>query len=183
MKISRFNQYIKENQYETPESYIGLALKKLKGKIDKIFDYEYGEDLEDTNDKDLKPEDVRVNDKESSDLSFKDLGIQLQSCEISKYSKTHDTLTVKFNDSEFAYTIIFMIDIKQALPKNTEEDFNVDSVEKCYVKFKKYDLDTFDIVGQLGKNVKIKNIDEEFLINLKIEMDDLYDGDEEFEIE
>jgi hypothetical protein len=53
----------------------------------------------------------------------------------------------------------------------------------CYIKFKKYDLDTFEVIGQITKNVKIKDIDEEFLVDLKIEMDDQFGEEEEFEIE
>ena len=68
--------------------------------------------------------------------------------------------------------------------KDPNKDFSPDDVSKCYIKFKKYDIDTFDIIGQLTKNVEIKKIKEEFLINLKIELDEEYGEDEEgFEIE
>ena len=42
---------------------------------------------------------------------------------------------------------------------------------------------TFEVIGQITKNVKIKDIDEEFLIDLKIEIDDKFGDEEEFEIE
>ena len=48
---------------------------------------------------------------------------------------------------------------------------------------KKYDIDTDDVIGQITKNVNIKDIDEDFLVNLKIEIDDKFGDDEEFEIE
>ena len=40
-----------------------------------------------------------------------------------------------------------------------------------------------EVIGQITKNVDMKKIDEEFLIDLKIEMDDKFGDEEEFEIE
>jgi hypothetical protein len=51
------------------------------------------------------------------------------------------------------------------------------------LKLKKYDINTYEIIGEISKNVKISKIDEEFLINLKIELDEDFSEDEEFEIE
>jgi len=185
-KIYRFNEYILEdNQFETPETYVSLVLKKLKTQIDSIFDYDYGEKLDEPEEVDSgkKPEQARVNKKDSDKLSFKDLGVSLQSSDISKYSKMNDNLTIKFVDSEFAYTLIVFVDIEDATPGDDDKDFGVDDVKKCYIKFKKYDLDNFDLLGQITKNIKIKDIDETFLINLKIELDENFGSDEEeFEI-
>ena len=122
-------------------------------------------------------------DKEKSKMSFKDLGVRLESSEISKYSKMYDNLTVKFSDDEATYNLFIAIDIKDALPKDATKDFSHKDIEKCYIKFKKYNLDTFEVVGQITKNVEIDKIDEEFLIDLKIEMDDEFGDQEEFEIE
>ena len=118
-------------------------------------------------------------------MSFEDLGIRLESSEISKYSKLHDSLTVKFSDDKNTYTLIIMVDSKDAIPKDPSKDFTIDDIEKCYIKFKKYDLDTFDVIGQISKNVEVKKIDEEFLIDLKIEIDEQFgdESEEEFEIE
>jgi hypothetical protein len=77
-----------------------------------------------------------------------------------------------------------MIDLKEALPKDPNKDFTMDDVKMCYIKFKKYSLLTKDIelIGQISKNVEIKKIDEEFIIDLKIELDDEF-GDEEEKLE
>ena len=119
-----------------------------------------------------------------SGMSFKDLGVRLESSEISKYSKMHDSVTVKFSDDDATYNLFISIDLKDAIPKDPEKDFSDDDIEKCYVKFKKYDLDTFEVIGQTTKNIKIKEIDEEFIIGLKIEIDEKFGGDEDdFKIE
>jgi hypothetical protein len=116
-------------------------------------------------------------------MSLKDLGVRLESSEISKYSKMYDNLTVKFSDDAATYNLYLAIDLKDALPKDATKDFSYEDIKTCYIKFKKYDLDTFEVIGQITKNVEIKKIDEEFLVDLKIEMDDKFGEEEEFEIE
>lgn len=178
MRVIKYNEFIKENLQDTPENYISIVLSKLKKKIDRMFDYK-----EESEDQVLKPEELKkVN---SDNMSFKDLGVRLESSEISKYSKLYDSLTIKFTDDENTYTLIIMVDIKEAIPEDKEKDFDpLEDIKNCYIKFKKYDLDTFDILGQLSKNVKIKDIDEDFIIDLKIEIDDKFDeSEDDFKIE
>ena len=68
-------------------------------------------------------------------------------------------------------------------PKDAEKDFSADDIKMAFIKFKKYDANTDDLIGQITKNVEIKKIDEDFLVDLKIELDDEFSDDEEFEIE
>ena len=137
MKIIKYTEFIKEEFTDTPESYIEVALKQIKKKIDKMFEFQEVSDFdpseEEEGDKEIRK--AKLDSKKKSDISFKDLGVRLESSEISKYSKLHDSLTIKFSD------------------------------------------------GQITKNVEIKKIDEDFLIGLKIDMDDKFGDDEEFEIE
>lgn len=177
MKVFKYSEYIKEELQDTPESYINMALMQLKKKLDKLFD----DDIDKDPNKVLSPKELEKRD--SNKMSFKDLGIRLESSELSKYSKLYDSLTIKFSDDNNTYTLIIMIDIKEAISKDKEKDFEIDDIEKAYVKFKKYDLDTFEILGQISKNVNIKDIEEGFLIDLKIELDEKFGNEEEFEIE
>lgn len=187
MKIIKYTDFIKENMYETPENYIGLALNQLKRKIDKMFDFQednteqnYPVEGEEATPDKIKKIKTRSKDK----MSFEDLGVRLESSEVSKYSKLYDSLTVKFSDDNATYALIITIDIKEGIPKDKEKDFDIDDIEMCYIKFKKYDLDTFEVIGQITKNAKLKKVDEDFLIDLKIELDDKFtDEDEELEIE
>ena len=180
MKIIKFTEFIKEEFQDTPESYVEMALKVLKRKIDKMFEFQEDESQEEEKEQDIKS----VNRKEKNKMSFQDLGVRLESSEVSKYSKTNDSLTVKFSDDSHTYTLIIMIDLKEAIPKDPQKDFDIDQIENCYIKFKKYDLDTFEVIGQITKNAEIKKIDEDFIINLKLELDEKFEGDEEkFKIE
>lgn len=182
MKILKYTDFLNEELNDTPEQYISVALSQIKRKIDKMFEFE--ETDEDPN----KEKSVRAAKEEGKakeeGMTFKDLGVRLESSEISKYSKMYDSLTVKFSDDEATYNLLIAIDLKEGIAKDPEKDFSHEDIEKCYIKFKKYDLDTFDIVGQLTKNAPVEDIDEEFLINLKIELDEKFsEGGEEFEIE
>jgi hypothetical protein len=184
MKIIKFLEFIKEG-LDTPENLIEMRLKELKVKIDKIFEYSVESDDEDIV---RRPEDLKK--ITSNKMTFSDLGIELESSEISKYSKTHDSLTIKFSDDQNTYTLIAMIDLKEAIAKNNDEEdedeseFNPEDIKECYIKFKKYSLDKLsEIIGQITKTVKIDDIDEDFLIDLKIELDDKFGDSDEFKIE
>ena len=189
MKIRKYVDFLNEELNDTPESYVEIALKQIKRKIDKMFEFQENEEQpedqpmseEDENSKSVKT--AKAESKDKSKMSLKDLGVRLESSEISKYSKMYDNLTVKFSDDNATYNLYIAIDLKEALPKDATKDFSYKDIEKCYIKFKKYDLDTFEVIGQITKNVEIKKIDEDFLIDLKIEMDDEFGDEEEFEIE
>lgn len=184
MKIIKFTEFIKEELInDTPESYIELALKQLKKKIDKMFEFQEYENPESEESEEGKSIRKAKSQSKGKSMTFKDLGVRLESSEISKYSKMYDNLTVKFSDPNSWYNLYIAIDLKDALPKDANKDFSYDDIETCYIKFKKYDSNTDDVVGQITKNVKIKDIDEEFLIDLKIEIDDKFGDEEEFEIE
>jgi phage-related protein len=182
MKVRKFVEFIKEEFNDTPEEYISGALVKLKRKIDKMFDFQESEPDEEPKTKTISQ--AKAEAKVKDEMSFKDLGVQLESSEISKYPKLYDSLTVKFSDDSATYTLIVMIDLKDAMPTDPNKDFSEKDIKKCYIKFKKYDLASFEVVGQITKNTEIEKIDEEFLIGLKIEVDEEFGGeDEEFEIE
>ena len=190
MKIRKYADFINEEIInDTPESYIEISLRQIKKKIDKMFDFQEGENIESSEQEESNKEEKSIQrakaegDKKKSKMTFKDLGVRLESSEISKYSKMYDNLTVKFSDDDATYNLFIAIDIKDALPKDATKDFSYKDIKMCYIKFKKYNLDTFEVVGQITKNIEIDKIDEEFLIDLKIEMDDEFGDQEEFEIE
>jgi hypothetical protein len=185
MKIIKFGDFINEELLnDTPETYISTVLSQLKRKIDKMFEYE-GSEREPKQDTEKSIQKAKADAKEKSKMSLKDLGLRLESSEISKYSKLYDSLSVTFQDANYMYTMILMIDIKEAIPKDATKDFKLEDVKNCYIKFKKYDINAdFEIIGQISKNVEIKKISEDFIIELKIELDETFGGDEEeFEIE
>jgi hypothetical protein len=183
MKIRKFVDFINEELNDTPESYIETALKQLQKKIGDMFEDQV--DLVSEKEKEGNISIMKAKGKgKSKKLTFKDLGVQLESSEISKYSKLYDSLTIKFSDADATYNMLLLIDLKDAMPKDPTKDFSFEDIETCFIKFKKYNLDTFEVIGQMTKNVKIKDIDENFLVELKIELDEKFgDDDEKLEIE
>jgi hypothetical protein len=184
MKIRKFIEFIKEELNDTPEEYISDVLVDIKRKIDMMFeDQKEGEEP-----KEFKPKSIKQakEDSKENKVSFRDLGVTKESSEISKYSAMYDTYTLWLTDEKAAYCLIFMVDIKDGIPKDPNVDFSSDDIEKCSIKYKKYDLDKVEIAGPpLRKTINIKDISEEFLVDLKIELDKKLGGDtdEEFEIE
>jgi len=191
MRIIKFLEYIKEG-LDTPESLVEMRLKEIKNKLDSFLKGDSSANEVEVPDEDIvrKPEEL---EKIKGDkLTLRELGIELESSEISKYSKLYDSLTIKFSDDQNTYTLIIMIDLKEAANSNNKEegddeepkDKNPEDIESCSIKFKKYSLDKLsEIVGQLSKTVKIDDIDEDFLIDLKIELDEKFGDEEEFKIE
>ena len=170
--IKRFNQFIKEELTDTPEAYVTEALMKLKKRIEKMFGSKEGEEIK------------KMSDKEKDKASFEDLGLELNSIELANSPKLYDSLTVKFSDTESWYSLYITIDLKDALPK--DEEFNDEDIEKCYIKFKKYSMDDVELESTITKTVKPSDIDEDFLVQLKLDLDKEEGGDEEgleFELE
>lgn len=180
MKIYKFNDYIlNENAIgNTPEETIKLLLTKFKRKIEKMFGDDNDEGVDTFGESNNKE---RV--KEGG-LSFKDLDMSLESSEISQYSYKNQNLKVIFSDGESRYDLIITVDLKDAISEEEDKIINVGDIEKCSVEFKKYTND--ELIGNITKYIDTKDIDEELLMDLKIELDESFDDNEdsdELEIE
>jgi len=213
MEIINYTTFINENFQDPPEEYIKTALLKMKKKIENLFEKVSGDgsdeeepetDLEQAEQAEVEgqgkegdnPEEVMTFKKalekgeeksgKEGALTLSELGAKLESCEMSRYSAQYDSLTVKFSDQEGWYNIFLTIplkDVVEDMQENEDGDYSDKDIKNCSIKFKKYNIDN-ELVGQLGPtNYKLSDIDEEFFVNLKIEVDEEYGEDEEFEIE
>lgn len=177
MRVIKFNQFISvnENVHDTPEEYVKLALMKIKNKIEKLFSGQI-------NANDVEKMSDRKNREDGK--NFSDLGLELQSSEMSRFSKTLDNVKFKYTDEKYLYDLTISIALEEAVPDDTEKDFSDDDIKNCNVKFKKYDQDNFNLIGQITKTVKIEEVNDNLLLSLKIELDEKFGSeDEEFEIE
>jgi hypothetical protein len=180
MKLQRYNQFIKENLQDTPEEYIKTALLQIKKKIEYLFD------KKEVGDEGLEAAKKRGEEKakEGEQMSLKDLKVSLESSEISTFSSLNDNVVIKFTDEKYLYDLTIFIPLENGISKDKSKDFSSDDIKECSVKFKKYDVETFDLIGQIGpKKVKIEDINEDFIVNLKIELDDKFGEEEKLEIE
>jgi len=175
MKVTRFSEFrmVAEAVNDTPEQYVKIALQKIRNKIQKMFDQTAGQEVR------------RFGERDGAKGTLAELGIELESIEMSRYSKTLDNLKVKFSDEEHLYDLMIAIDLREAMP-NGEDQFEADDIKECYIKFKKYDKhEPGEVLAEIIDNVKIKDVDEDFIVSLKIRMDEESgdEGGEEFEIE
>ena len=189
MDIIKFNQFILENLHDSPEEYVKIALTKLKKKIEDLFEESVPQEEGEEESKVTTMSDAlkkgKEEEKDKSKMSLSDFGLELQSSELSKYSATLDNIKLIFSDEEFRYDLYITIPLEEALVKDKTKDFSDKDIKKCYVKFKKYQIDNSEIVGQTPiHEVEIANIDEDFLVELKIELDEEFgDDSEKIEIE
>lgn len=178
MKIIKYTEFIKlnENVHDTPEEYVKIALMKIQTKLKNMFAGQVG---------DNEVETIGHKNSREGGQSLADFGVELQSCELSAYSRTQDNVKVKYSDAESLYDLTISIDLKEAVPEDEEKDFSDEDIKNCHIKFKKYDQDQFELLGEISKDIKISEIDEDLLVKLKIEIDDKFGGggNEEFEIE
>ena len=131
-KIYKFYDFIKEELKDTPDSYIKGKLEQLQKAFNDLFD-------EESSDENEEPENISIEDakkNKKSDKKLSDLGVKMDSSEISLYSSSNDSLTIKYSDDEASYTMIISINISNGIPK--DDNFSEDDVNKIDVKFKKY---------------------------------------------
>ena len=182
MKIIKYTEFILETT-DTIESYSNSLLGVIKKKIDAMFQYQ--NEPEEEGEMTVKKAKLSSK-KEQTKPTFKEFNVRMDSSEI---SMKNSTLTVKFSDDENTYSIYIKIDTSEVaqdianFPKEDGKDFSIDDIKKCHITLKKYDINTFEVIGQVDKNVEVKGLDEEYLINLKIELDDMFGDKDEFEIE
>jgi len=175
---------------DNPETYIKNALKKLKNKLDSLFNDEEEDNIienPESSENGIGPEftDRSKRDKKDSkeNMTLKDMGYKLESSDILKGSKTHKTLVIKFSDDTYYYSVYIKVSLKEAIKLIDDgEELTDDSVQKAYIKLKKIKIDGFEEIGTVNRNVMLADIDEDFIIELKLELDeDFSDEDEEKE--
>ena len=171
---------------DNPESYIKGAILKLKRNLEGLFpkdDISDDEVIATGSDNIGNPNSNSDNTK----MTLKDMGAKLESSDIAKSSKTHKSLVIKFSDTEFYYSLYIKLSLKEAIELiNSGEELSDESIQNAFVKLKKISLDNYEEIGTVNRNVKVSEINEEFIINLKLELDgdDISGGDEEeFKIE
>lgn len=186
MRIIKYTEFILETA--PIESYANDLLAQLKVKIQKMFDYQ---NQESTTDDDMTIQKARLSSKNKNKPTFEEYGLKVESLEM---STKNNSLTLKFSDDECSYTLYLTVEAAEVAndiadnngedPKEAE-DFKTEDIKKIRISFKKYSNDNVaEILGQIPeRNVDPKEIDEEFIINLKLDVDEKYGDNDEFEIE
>lgn len=178
MDIKYFSQFIGEKLYDTPESYVSQRLDEIERKIRLFFSTSEEEGVDNFEQRQKREKEVQ------GKMTLAELGITLDSITKSKYSKIQDNIKCKFSDEDFLYDLTIILDLKDAVPKDGSKDFSPEDIKDCFIKFKKYSIDDFKLLSELSKNIKIDKLDENFMIELKLELDQKSGGaSEEFSLE
>jgi len=184
MMVYKFSDFVNEKVYDSPHGYIKARLLQIEQKIKDIFqtDFTEEEEVESFTKRNLQDK------KKDGKISFDQLGITEYTIQKSNYSKIQDNVRVRFFDEDFMYDLIFFLDLKDGVPKATDKDFKLEDIKDCFVKFKKYDQSSFELLAQIPpKTIEIDKLSSDLLIELKIEIDESSpsssSGEAEFEIE
>jgi hypothetical protein len=168
---------------DSPESFIESVLLKIKHKIEKFF--KPAEEVDNRRVVKIGDKDFEEKVKKSeTKLNFADMGLELQSSEYDKSTPLYHSIDVKFTDSQFLYDLYLMIKLEEAIPEDKTKTMEESDIKECYIKFKKYDIKMLEVINKLNRNIKIADIDEDFIVKLKLELDKSdEESGEEFKIE
>lgn len=98
--------------------------------------------------------------------SFSQQETELYDVKISSSAGIEKTLTFDFIDTQYYYQVIFIITLQEV-----EEDV----LDECHIKVKRYDIDTSELLREIGKDVPVKEIDEDKILELFGELDEKSD--------
>lgn len=110
-----------------------------------------------------------------SEGSFSQQEAELYDIKIASTNNIEKTLMFDFQDAEFYYQVIFIV---------TLEEVEEEVLDECHIKVKRYDVDTSDLLRELGEDVSIRELNEDTVLELFGKLDEKSDsilGEEEDE--
>lgn len=94
--------------------------------------------------------------------SFSLSGVQLYDIKTNTTNNLDKYLTFDFQDEEFYYQIIIIISLQEV----TE-----DTLKECYIKVKRYDAETSELIDQHSESVMVDDLNEDKIIELVNNLD------------
>lgn len=161
---------------EVPEKIIDQALKMLKKNIEELF-----EEKDEVPTKGIKEvgdegfgDKIKDKSNKGKELSFEEMGVKLMRINLNSYSRTNRSLDLRFGDSEGnMYSLYIRVDLDEAIPEKGDMEIEPKMVKNAFMKFKKYDVNN-DLEDSISRNIDdmwVVGSDEQFLIDLKLEID------------
>ena len=90
-------------------------------------------------------------------------GAELGNMERSLANAIDKNLIFEFNDEEFFYQVYVILSLQEV---------GEDVLDECFVKVKKYDVESMTLLRAIGKDVKVSDLNEDKIIELINEMDE-----------
>lgn len=97
------------------------------------------------------------------DGSFAASGSELVDVKIDTLNSLEKTLKADFLSSDFYHQIIFVL---------TLEEVEEDILDECHIKIKRYDLDQSSLIREISDNIKVKDINEDSVLDIFTKLDD-----------
>lgn len=95
--------------------------------------------------------------------SFSDKDIVLYDIKTNTTNNTDKYLTFDFQDSNFYYLIEIIITLKEV---------GEDSLHDCYIKVKRYELETSELITEIDKDLLIDDLTDDKIAEIIAEMDE-----------
>lgn len=89
-------------------------------------------------------------------------GVKLYDIKTNTTNNLDKYLTFDFQDEEFYYQIIIIVSLQEV----TE-----DTLKECYVKVKRYDVETSELLKQSAQSLMVDELDEDKIIELIDDLD------------
>jgi len=94
-------------------------------------------------------------------------GAELGKIERSLANAIDKNLIFEFNDEEFFYQVYVIVSIQEV-----QEDI----LDECYIKVKKYDIESMTLLRTLGEDVKVSDLNEDKILELFAKLDEESDS-------
>jgi hypothetical protein len=90
-------------------------------------------------------------------------GAELGKIERSLANAIDKNLIFEFSDEEFFYQVYVILSLQEV---------GEDELDECFVKVKKYDIETMTLLRSLGEDVKVSDLNEDKILELFSKMDE-----------
>lgn len=90
-------------------------------------------------------------------------GAELGKIERSLSNAIDKNLIFEFNDEEFFYQVYVIVSLQEV---------GSDVLDECYVKVKKYDMETMTLLRSLAEDVKVSDLNEDKILELFAKLDE-----------
>jgi hypothetical protein len=94
-------------------------------------------------------------------------GAELGKIERSLANAIDKNLIFEFSDEEFFYQVYVIVSL---------QDVEEDILDECYVKVKKYDIESMTLLRTLGEDVKVSELNEDKILELFSQLDEKSDS-------
>ena len=88
---------------------------------------------------------------------------QMYDIDVSTSNNVDKTLILDFQDSNYYYQVIFIVSL---------EEVSEDTLNECYIKVKRYDINTSELLHEIDESVMVRDLNENKLLEIFSKLDE-----------